>query len=101
MEDFYQFDNEARDHIATVDEKGNRIWIYPKKPKGKFTNYRSIVAYTLLVLLLAGPFMKIGGHPLLMLNIFERKFIIFGTPFWPQDMHLFAIATITLFVVGL
>ncbi len=98
MEDFYQFDNEARDHIATVDEKGNRIWIYPKKPKGKFTNYRSIVAYTLLVLLLAGPFMKIGGHPLLMLNIFERKFIIFGTPFWPQDMHLFAIATITLFV---
>ena len=98
MEDFYQFDNEARDHIATVDEEGKRIWVYPKKPKGKFTNYRSLVAYTLIGILLTGPCIKIGGHPALLLNIFERNFIILGTPFWPQDLHLFAIATITFFV---
>ena len=24
-----------RDKIATVDKEGNRVWIYPKKPKGK------------------------------------------------------------------
>ena len=98
MEDFYQFDNEARDHIATVDEKGNRIWVYPKKPKGQFTTYRSIVAYGLIGMLLAVPFISINGHPLLLLNVFERKFIIFGIPFWPQDMYLFAIATIAFFV---
>ena len=23
-----------RDSIATVDEQGKRIWLYPKKPKG-------------------------------------------------------------------
>jgi len=98
MEDFYQFDNEARDHIATVDEKGNRIWVYPKKPKGRFTTYRSIVAYTLIGSLLSVPFISINGHPLLLMNIFERQFIIFGVPFWPQDMYLFAIATIAFFV---
>lgn len=98
MEDFYQFDNEARDHIATVDEHGRRIWIHPKKPKGRFTTYRTIVAYILVALLLAGPFIKIGGQPLLLLNVFERKFIIFGAAFWPQDLYLFAIGSITFFV---
>ncbi len=98
MQDFYQFEEENRDHISTVDAKGNRIWVYPKKPKGRFTSYRTIVAFILVALLLSGPFLKVNGYPLLLLNVFERKFVIFGTPFWPQDMHLFAIATITFFV---
>ena len=98
VEDFYQFDDEARDHIATVDSKGNRIWVYPKSPKGRLHNYRILVSVVLLALLFAGPFIKIGGNPLLMMNFFERKFIILGTPFWPQDLHIFAIGTITLFV---
>jgi hypothetical protein len=33
-----------RDHIATVDEKGKRKWIFPKKPKGKFFNYRQLTS---------------------------------------------------------
>ena len=98
FEEFYQFDDEARDHIATVDAKGNRIWVYPKKPKGRMHNYRILVSIVLLALLFSGPFIKIGGQPLLMMNFFERQFIIFGTPFWPQDLHIFAVATITLFV---
>ena len=24
-----------RDTIATIDNQGKRVWIYPKKPKGK------------------------------------------------------------------
>ena len=35
-------DDWYRDHLATVDEHGKRVWIYPKKPKGKFTNYRPL-----------------------------------------------------------
>lgn len=98
QQDFYQFDEEYRNEISTVDASGNRIWVYPKKPKGRYTTYRTIVAVILIGALLLGPFLKINGHPLLLLNVFERRFIIFGTPFWPQDMYLFAIATIALFV---
>jgi len=98
MENFYQFDEEARDHLATVDAKGNRIWIYPKKPKGSFHNQRIIVSIVLLAMLFSGPFIQIGGQPMLLMNFFERKFIIFGTHFWPQDLYIFAIATITFFV---
>lgn len=98
MEDFYEYDESLRDSIATVDKDGKRIWVYPKKPKGAFHNRRIIVTIVLLSALFAGPFIKINGHPLLLLNIFERKFVIFGQPFWPQDFILFALAMITMVV---
>ncbi len=98
MENFYEYDEEFRDSIATVDARGKRIWIYPKKPKGKFTNARILVTILLLGLLFSGPFIRIGGQPLLLFNIFERKFVIFGVAFWPQDFYLFGLSMITLFV---
>ncbi|MEQ8238085.1 MAG: cytochrome c oxidase accessory protein CcoG, partial [Cyclobacteriaceae bacterium] len=87
-----------RDHLATVDEDGKRIWVYPKKPKGKFTNYRMLVSILLLLILFSGPFIKIGGEPLLLFNILERKFVIFGQTFWPQDFFLAVIGMITTVV---
>ena len=41
-------DDNYRDHISTVDTEGKRIWVYAKKPKGKFTNYRTWVAWGVL-----------------------------------------------------
>lgn len=84
-----------RDHLSTVDSKGKRIWVYPKKPKGRYTNYRVWFSIALLATLFAGPLIRINGEPLLMMNVLERKFIIFGQIFWPQDFHLFVFAMIT------
>ena len=86
-------DNERfRDSIATIDEKGKRNFIFPKKPKGKFYNYRTYVSWFLLAFLLAAPFIKIKGNQFLLFNVIERKFHIFGFPFWPQDFHLLVIS---------
>lgn len=90
-------EEEFRDHIATVNEKGKRIWVYPKKPKGKFTNRRKIVSYSLLAFLFLAPFIKIHGTQLLEFNILERKFSLFGATFWPQDLYLFAL----LLIIGI
>jgi len=98
VENLYEYEEEFRNSLATVDEDGKRIWVYPKKPKGWYTNARSVVAVVLLTLLFSGPFIKIGGQPMLLFNIFERKFVIMGIAFWPQDFYLFGLATITLFV---
>ncbi len=87
-----------RDAIATVDRRGRRIWIYPKKPSGPFYTARTIVSIFLLAILFAGPFVRLNGQPLLLLNVLERKFIIFGLAFWPQDFHLFVLATIAVIV---
>ncbi len=87
-----------RDHISTVDKEGKRIWVFPKRPKGKLHNYRTLVSIFLLTILVVTPFIRIHGHPMLLLDVLERKFVIFGQPFWPQDFYLFVIATITIVV---
>ena len=51
-----------RDSLATIDDTGKRLWVYAKKPKGRLTNYRQILAYILIALLFAGPFLKINGE---------------------------------------
>lgn len=91
-------EEEFRDSIATVDEKGKRIWIYPKKPSGRYHNWRIAVTVVLLTILLGGPFLKINGQPFLLLNVFERKFVILGQAFWPQDFFLLAVVLIIFFV---
>ncbi|MEL0651290.1 cytochrome c oxidase accessory protein CcoG [Algibacter sp. TI.3.09] len=88
-------DNETfRDSIGTVTEDGKRAWVFPKKPSGKFYKYRKYISYALLAFLLLAPFIKINGNQFLMFNILERRFNIFGFPFWPQDFHLFVISMI-------
>ena len=81
-----------RDSIATIDESGKRNFIFPKKPKGKLYNYRTYVSWVLLAFLLAAPFVKVNGNQFLLFNVIERKFNIFGFPFWPQDFHLLVIS---------
>lgn len=98
MDDLYQFDQEFKDTIATVDEQGKRVWVYPKKPSGRFHKLRILVTVVLLGILFAGPFITISGRPFLLLNIFERKFVILGQAFWPQDFFLLALLLITFFV---
>ncbi|MGB1039510.1 MAG: cytochrome c oxidase accessory protein CcoG [Flavobacteriales bacterium] len=87
-----------RDKISTVDEKGKRVWVFAKKPFGKWFNKRQVVSYSLLLFLFSAPFITINGEPLLMFNIIERKFVIFGKIFWPQDFYIFAIASLTFLV---
>ncbi|MEL6638377.1 MAG: cytochrome c oxidase accessory protein CcoG [Bacteroidota bacterium] len=85
-----------RDHLSTVDGSGSRVWLYPKKPSGKFYRWRSYLSYFLLLLLFGLPFVKVHGDPILLFNVLEGRFIIFGIVFTPQDLHLFALAMITL-----
>ena len=84
-----------RDSLATINADGGRKWIYPKKPKGAFFTKRKIVSYVLLIVLFGTPHVTINGLPLLLFNIIERKFIIFGKIFWPQDFFIFAVAMLT------
>jgi len=100
MSDF-NYDQEAyRDSIATIGEDGKRNFIYPKKPKGKFYQWRTWVSIILLVLLFGLPHVYFQGEPLFLFNVLERKFIIFGIIFWPQDFFIFVLSALTA-VVGI
>ena len=89
-----QGQNNFRDTLGTLDKEGQRAWVFPKKPDGKWYEYRKYVSYVLLVFLFVAPFVKINGNQFLMFNILERRFNIFGFPFWPQDFYLFVIMMI-------
>jgi cytochrome c oxidase accessory protein FixG len=87
-----------RDHLATVTEEGKRIWIFPKRPSGKFHRYRVIAAIILLAILFFVPLININGHPFMLLDILGRKFILFGISFGPHDFHLFVLTIIGLII---
>src|SRR6188768_683514 len=89
-----------RDHLTTADKQGRRQWVYAKKPQGNWTRRRTWVSWLLIGIMFAGPFIKIGGNPLLMINVVERRFSILGQLFWPQDMVIFAVAML-IFITGI
>ena len=79
-------------------EKGKRRWMYPVIRKGKFYNYRNWLSYAYLILFFSGPFLRINGQPLLLINVMERRFVLLGQVFWPQDFFLFVLAMLAFIV---
>lgn len=92
-------DNQSfRDSIATIDKEGKRVWMFPTKPHGKLYNLRSYLSWIYLIVFFGLPFIKYNGEPLFMINILERKFILFGSIFWPQDFFIFGLGML-IFIV--
>ena len=87
-----------RDRIATVDAAGKRKWVYAQKPQGRFYNARTRISWCFFLLFFLLPFVQVKGRPLLLFNITEARFIIFGKVFWPQDFFIFGLTMITFIV---
>ncbi|MFD2866480.1 cytochrome c oxidase accessory protein CcoG [Mucilaginibacter antarcticus] len=79
-------------------ETNERKWVYPLIRKGVLYKWRSWISYAYLIFFFTGPFIRIGGQPLLLLNVIERQFVILGQVFWPQDIFLFVLATLVFIV---
>ncbi|MFT3981502.1 MAG: FixG Ig-like domain-containing protein [Ferruginibacter sp.] len=87
-----------RDSVATISKEGKRNYIHPKKPKGRLYRLRTWFTIFYLAVFFTLPFIKVNGEPLLMINVIERKFILFGVVFWPQDFFIFGIGMLTFIV---
>lgn len=90
-----------RDRPTNIDEKGRRKWVNAKQPKGKWYLRRTIIGWSLLLFLIAVPFIRINGHPFVLLDIADRKFIIFGAIFWAQDTFILSLLMLSfvLFII--
>ncbi len=88
---------EPEEHVlSTLEKDGSRRWLKPKLSKGKLLEQRRWLAYVLIAIFTLVPFIKIGGKPLVLLDIVARRFTILGFTFLPTDTVLLAI-----FMVGL
>lgn len=86
-----------RDQLYHTDASGRRVGFFPKRPKGRFYQRRKLVSIVLLTIFFVTPWIQMNGEPFFMLNVFERRFILFGNVFMPQDFLLLALLVITLF----
>ncbi|MCX6147989.1 MAG: cytochrome c oxidase accessory protein CcoG [Candidatus Kapabacteria bacterium] len=84
-----------RDRISTIDESGKRKWVRAKKPKGKFYDKRTLLSFFYLAIFFIMPFIRFHDRPFMLLNLIERKFILFSFVFWPQDLIIFGLMMIT------
>ena len=83
---------------ASLDESGRRVFIFPAPVSGFWRRNRNIVEIFLIIFFLVLPWIKIGGHQALLLNIGDRQFSIFGLTFWAHDAPLifFILAFLTI-----
>lgn len=87
-----------RDHVSHIDAEGHRVFFHPKKPHGKFYNWRTILSYGYLLVFFTLPFVRINGKPLFLFDLLERRYILFGVRFWPQDFFIFVVGMLAFVV---
>src|SRR6476661_5685554 len=89
--------------LPTLNEDGSRRWIRPKPSHGTYANIRRAVAYGLMLVFFLIPHVRMGGKPLVLLDIPRRQFTLFGTTFLPTDtlllMLLLASIIIAIFLL--
>lgn len=92
------------ERLATTDENGHRVYLYPEDVKGKWKKRRTYFYWFLLILYLVLPWFYINGKPAILIDVVKNEFTFMG-----QTLHgiepilffilvasgLFIIATVT------
>jgi cytochrome c oxidase accessory protein FixG len=79
---------------AREKQAKNRV-LHPMEARGKWATRRTWIQGLLVAFFLAVPWITIGGKPLLLLDVLERRFTVFGILFRAHDTPL-----IFLLIIG-
>jgi cytochrome c oxidase accessory protein FixG len=90
--------NTFRNELASVATDGRRRWVYARQPSGPLYRARTIISVFLMAFLFLAPFITIHGQPLMLLDVLNRRFVLFSTLFVPQDFYLVVILALTVLV---
>ena len=77
---------------------GTREWVYPQSIKGKFTTIRRWTFLALHLILFVTPWIKVGGYPLLLIDLPARRVFLFGGTFTASDTFFLLLLTLFLAV---
>lgn len=94
----------VEDLLYSISPDGKRKYMHPVVHKGRYWQIRRRIAYALMVLFVALPWIPINGHPAVWLDITSRRFHLLGATFHPTDNLLLAAfgfgVVVTVFFVG-
>lgn len=86
--------------LPTLNEDGTRRWICPKPSYGAYWKVRRVVAWALMAVFMAIPHLRVGGKPVILLDLPRREFTLFGTTFLPTDTLLLMLLLLSV-VIGI
>lgn len=84
--------------LATLNTDGSRRWLKPKLSPGRFLTSRRTVAWLLIAIFTAIPYIQINNKPSILLDLVHRRFTFFGTTFLPTDTLLLALLFLIIFL---
>lgn len=84
--------------LPTLNQDGTRRLVRPRYEKGKFYRWRLVVAWALVALFVAIPFVRINGRPVVLLDIMSREFTLFGRTFLATDGVLLMLLMLSIFI---
>jgi len=96
-----------QENISALQKDGTRKKVVPADVHGRFIRWRRVVFYVLIAFYAVLPWVKIHGHPAILLDIQHRQFFLFGWSFNSQDTWLlfflatalgFSLITVTAFL---
>lgn len=75
--------------LAMLDEHGQRQFIIPAEVRGFFHKWKKRVHLVLMLIFLSLPWIQIGGHQAVLLDLPNREFFFFGLHLQAYDAPLF------------
>jgi cytochrome c oxidase accessory protein FixG len=82
------FARPTRDAVTTIREDGSHRYLHPADVRGLFTRARVLSGWFLIALYLSLPWIKVGAHPAVFLDVASRRFHLFGLTLAFQDIWL-------------
>ena len=76
------------DSVTTIRDDGSRFFLHPADVRGFFTRHRRWTGLLLIAIYLSLPWINIGGHPAVFLDVGGRRFHLFGLVLAFQDAWL-------------
>jgi cytochrome c oxidase accessory protein FixG len=83
------------DRLGSLDADGWRSYIHPARIKGYFHTRRVWFQWFLIAIFMVAPWLKFGGHQLILLDIPNRRFAFFGVTFWAHDAPMLVLVLLT------
>jgi cytochrome c oxidase accessory protein FixG len=88
---------------ATMDARGNRLYLYPERRTGPHISRRKAIAIGLILFYFLAPWLEFLGRPLLRVDILSQTAYVFGLVFPMSEFNfvffVFAVLALVLFLV--
>lgn len=84
--------------LPTLNADGSRRRIRPKLYAGRYHRRRLLTAWALIALFVALPLLRMGGKPLILLDVAAREFTFFGRTFFATDGVLLMLLMLSIFL---